>query len=719
MHTLAAMVVLTASTATAQAPKLEPPRVEHVTDPRYPPRGEGQSVVVLILVIDVDGSVRSAEVASGAEPFASAAREATRGWLFTPATRAGEPVAAKVRYRVKFTPDKTPEAGALEAPPQLSTDDVLEVVVEGEKLPPSVSSLKRAEVRRLPGAFGDPFRAIEILPGVTPIVSGLPFFYVRGAPPGNIGYFLDGVRVPYLFHAAAGPSVVHPAIVDRVDLHAGGYPAQYGRFSGGIVSAETNEPDPTWKGEGSIRLVDAGVLVEGGFADGKGTALLGGRYSYTAAILTAITPDITLDYRDYQARVSYDITSRDRVSLFAFGAYDLLSNTRTLDETGDEVETVLFGAEFYRVDGRYDARLPGGGKLRAAVTCGYDQSRLFGTRNSQSMLIGSRVNITRPLTDTVTLRGGINVQVDSYTADGLTFADPDNPFTQDFNNLFPARSDTGAAGWADVVWKPNKLFEITPGIRVDTYYSDGAKAIAFDPRLAVVAHVSDDVRVLHALGIANQPPAFIVPVPGLAVANLGGGLQRSIQAASGVEVDLPLKITATVTGYAGTFLNMTDAIGADQDPQNDEIIPRSLGSSKGIEVYVRRALTERLGGFVSYTFSRTTRSVGRDRFLALFDRPHVLHTAFGYDFGRGWHTGLRFSVYSGTPNAETSEGAPPRDPVFYRLDFRVEKKWKILNDTGWISFVIEMVNATLNRETLGGTRIPPVSIPSLGVEGGF
>lgn len=733
----ALLVVLLASSDPAWAQDLVPPAAVHVTDVPYPARARGDAEVILLLVIAVDGSVQSVEVASGDEPFASAARRAATSWRFTPATRDGKPVAAKIRYRAAFE-DVVP---VFEPPPQTIPpptapvpsdrpeidDGVIDVVVEGVKHPPSVSSLTRAEVRQLPGAFGDPFRAIEVLPGVTPIVSGLPFFYVRGAPPGNIGYFLDGVRVPYLFHAAAGPSVVHPALVERVDLHAGGYPARFGRFSGGIVSAETTEPTPEWHGEGSIRLVDAGALVEGGFADGRGTALLGGRYSYTAGLFSLVSPQITLDYRDYQARVSYDITDRDRVSLFAFGSYDYLSNTskvRTPLGTTEEIETVLFGSEFYRVDGRYDVRLKGGGMLRAAATWGFDQTRLFGTRNSQNMLVGSRVHITRPLSAEVTLRGGFNMQIDNYTADERPFSDPDDPLAQEFNNLFPPRSDTAVAGWIDVVWKPSKVIEVTPGLRLDTYYSDGEKQATVDPRLAVVVNVNEDVRILHALGVANQPPSFIVPVPGLAVASLRGGLQRSIQVASGVEVDLPLSITASVTGYTGVYLNMTDAIGANQDLQEEERIPRSQGSSKGIEVYVRRSLTERLGGFVSYTFSRTTRSVGRDRFLALFDRPHVLHTAFGYNFGRGWVTGLRFSVYSGTPNAESSEAlpepfrVPPRDPVFYRVDFRTEKKWSV-SDTGWISFVIEMVNATLNRETLGGEKIGPVFIPSIGLEGGF
>src|SRR5205823_4511533 len=156
------------------------------------------------------------------------------------------------------------KAPSTEPPPKREAP--AQVFVRGRRPPPMTSTLTRAEVRQLPGAFGDPFRAIEILPGVTPIVSGLPFFYVRGAPPGNVGYFLDGVRVPYLFHVGLGPSVIHPAMVDRVDLYPGGYPARFGRFAGGIVSGETTAPRDDFHGEGNIRLVDVGALAETGFA---------------------------------------------------------------------------------------------------------------------------------------------------------------------------------------------------------------------------------------------------------------------------------------------------------------------------------------------------------------------------------------------------------------------------------------------------------------------
>jgi len=78
--------------AQPQAGAVVPPRVDRVTQVPYPPGGEGNASVVLVLTIDKDGTVRSAEVERGDEPFATVAREAATSWRFTPATRDGAPV---------------------------------------------------------------------------------------------------------------------------------------------------------------------------------------------------------------------------------------------------------------------------------------------------------------------------------------------------------------------------------------------------------------------------------------------------------------------------------------------------------------------------------------------------------------------------------------------------------------------------------------------------
>jgi hypothetical protein len=95
------------------------------------------------------------------------------------------------------------------------------VSVHGTRNEIGQTTLSANDVREMPGAFGDPFRAIEALPGVTPVVSGLPFFYIRGAPPNDNAYYVDGIRVPLLFHVGSSTrgSRARPAWGPSRDAH--------------------------------------------------------------------------------------------------------------------------------------------------------------------------------------------------------------------------------------------------------------------------------------------------------------------------------------------------------------------------------------------------------------------------------------------------------------------------------------------------------------------
>src|SRR4051812_31444598 len=90
------------------------------------------------------------------------------------------------------------EAAYVAPAPESATGDVatpsvapVEVTVQGrrQRSAPGAELITRSSARELPGAFGDPLRAVESEPGVTPIVSGLPYFFVRGAPPASVGIF--------------------------------------------------------------------------------------------------------------------------------------------------------------------------------------------------------------------------------------------------------------------------------------------------------------------------------------------------------------------------------------------------------------------------------------------------------------------------------------------------------------------------------------------------
>jgi TonB family protein len=721
-----------------------PPRLLSEPIVPYPEGAQGDAVVVLTLTVNADGSVRTATASAANEPFSSVAVSAAQAFRFSPATRAGIPVAVVIHFELVFReprPEPEPTApspegvasGAAEGAAPVPADPAtsppsraptsakaIEIEVWGAKLAPAVSSFTRAEVRQLPGAFGDPFRAIESLPGVTPIVSGLPFFYVRGAPPGNVGYFLDGVRVPYLYHVGLGPSIVHPGMVSRVDLYPGGYPAQYGRFAGGIVSGETTLPETTPHGEGNVRIFDAGALAEAGFDEGKGTVLLGGRYSYTAAIVSLLAPTTTLAYHDYQARVSYDLTPRDRVTAFSFGSYDLVG------ETQNDILTVLFGSEFYRTDFRYEHRFDDASTWRTAVALGFDQTRIGDQRNSQDRMLGVRSRYEHPFAGGSMVRAGFDVSVDGYSADKRTYADPEDPDTIRFDNLFPPRTDQAAGVWADIVWRATPRLELTPGLRADVYGSGGASAFALDPRIAARFKIADKWRIVHAYGIAHQPPSFVVPIPGLTPGELRGGLQSAWQTAAGVEVDLPAETSLKATLFHNAFFDMNDVLGISSGRRRDALDARAQGSAVGLEVYLHRRLTKRVGGYLSYTLSRSTRQLDGYTFPSAFDRTHVASGALAFDLGRRWRLGARLVFYTGVPKSLEVRGAvapppaehPERDPAFYRVDARLEKRW-LLGKKAWISFVLEGLNVTLSKETFGTREIGPVTIPSIGLEAGF
>jgi TonB family protein len=716
----------------------------------YPEGASGDAVVVIEVLVDAGGGVTQVSVVSGTEPFASAATRAAGRWRFEPATKDGRPVAARLRLELSFRepppePEPEPESESEVAPAteleprpgpaRAEVREKIEVTVIGERAAPS-RSLTRAEVRELPGTFGDPFRAVEAMPGVTPILSGVPFFFVRGAPPGNVGYFLDGIRVPLLYHIGLGPSVVHPAIVERVDLHPGGYPARFGRFAGGIVAAETTPPRHELHGEASLRLVDAGLLLEAPVADHRVSVLAGGRYSYTALALSLLSPEVVLEYWDYQLRTSWDVGRRDTLTLFSFGAFDYLGEKR---EDG-RVKT-LFSTEFHRFDLRWDHAAARDTDLRLAATVGMDRTRgeegEFFVRNRMSSF---RSELRHRASRQALVRGGTDVAFDHFDLElgpPRSFDGGEDEDRDLVAELFPERTDVAIGAWADVVWQPARDVTVTPGLRVDYYASQGNSAVGVDPRIAARLGVTERWRLIHALGVAHQPPSFVLPVPGFQIGGLKGGLQRSVQASSGVEGDFPAGFISSVTLFYNAFFRMTDALGTtdriaddrDEGDDADALTRRSLGSSVGLELWIRRPLTRRLGGFLAYTLSRSMRSVGREKFPSSFDRSHVLNAALAYDLGKRWRAGSRFMLYTGFPAQieDPRSRSPERIPAFWRVDLRLEKRWRI-GERGSLALVFELLNATLNKEVVEvdcydgrceNEEIGPVTIPSIGLEAVF
>ncbi len=274
-------------------------------------------------------------------------------------------------------------------------------------------------------------------------------------------------------------------------------------------------------------------------------------------------------------------------------------------------------------------------------------------------------------------------------------------------------------------------FEIVPGFRLDASRSRRASYVFPEPRLSTRVRVLQKLAWLGGFGFAHQLPTYRVYVPVAQVGGLELGVQRAYQATQGLEVALPEAMYGRVTVFHSWL-------------ETKEL--QLTGRNYGLELFLRRDFAQRLGGFLSYTLSRTERSAGPSTFLSGFDRPHVVSAVLGYDLGHGYRVGGRAYYASGRhyPIACSTADCAAADPTlpitpgyvyegrvkgFFRLDVRFEKRWRFASGR-FVAATFEWFNALLASETMdkywdatrGGIRTQtrsPLTLPSIGVEAGY
>jgi len=633
-----------------------------------------------------------------------------------------------------------------------------EVLVLAPHREPGETTVHREDTRDIPGTFGDPTRIAEALPGMVPAASGLQAFFVRGAPPTSNGYFVDGVPVPALVHIGFGPSTIHPALLDRVEFFQGAAPARFGRFAGGIFAATTAQPQAVTHAEANVRSFDAGALAEAPLADGQGSALGAVRYGYPGLVLPLFAADTGLSYWDYQARATWNVSDRDRLGAFVFGSYDRLTQ-RQQDTQGASYTAQLVADEFHRVDLRWDRTLGPGATMRLAATLGRD---LVGNdiANATDDLARARLEIDARTSRNVRVRAGADAQFDA-----LRPAAPPDHSPSPGSSIVPSRDAVVAGAYADVAWRVTPRVEIVPGLRADLYATQHVPSLGsgtasetvrpvIEPRLAVRTRIAPPVTWVSTLGVAHQLGGLLAQLPDatpLIQPGVQEGLQASVQMSQGLETALPAHFFASVTGFLHEYFDLPDVtapcVPLSGPPPSECVTPTANGQAYGLEVLVRRALSERLVVWISYTLSRSTRqarpidsNVPSMTILSEYDRTHVVSAVASYDLGRNWRVGARIFGYSGRPFTAITGALPPpvydnsRLPGFYRLDTRIEKAWTFGDDR--LALVVEGINVTLNKETVSATcgvppsrpsagntctldTLGPITIPSVGLEGSF
>jgi hypothetical protein len=684
---------------------------------------------VLTLVVTSDGEVRDVHVVSGEPPFSEAAALGVESFHFAPATRDAMPITARITALVEFhDPARAPVAAAETSPqappapgqprtpaaaaPGAEQPSAGEVVVQGRARELGGEHVSPGDARFVPGAFGDPFRVIEALPGMAPWVSGLPYYFVRGSTPENVGYFIDGIPVPLLFHVGAGPSIIAPALVDSVDLYAGTPPARFGRYAGAVVAGETTEPAERARADFAARVFDARAFGETPFDRGRGSVMAAARYGYTNLVISLVAPKYRVNYWDYQARVSHRTWGRDTVTLFAFGARD------ELDYLGQKT----FHVAFHRLDLSY-AHPYRDGSTRVGVTLGSDDTftalQTSTGAGASARLRGPsarfHLDLEQRLGAATTLRAGADAGVRRFDTDAFT------------DTVRAPHSDLEAGAYVDAVFRPTRRVELVPGFRFDAYRTRGESVVAPEPRLASRVLLAAHVAWLSTLGVLHQEPSEEILVPAKLPDPIDDASRDAFHVSEGLELALPLSLRSRITGFASTLV-ARDSSGSVR--------------SRGLEVFVQRSFLERINGLVSYTLSRSETEHPHDSEVSLWDRTHLLTLALGTELGAGWHAGARLFFESGrlarvacpTPDCAPGATGPStfdvtrRLPSFYRVDVRVERRLNFAEGR-YFAFTWECFNALARAEPIGYEYAPNSGLtlkkqaalifPSFGIEGGL
>lgn len=577
------------------------------------------------------------------------------------------------------------------------------------------------EIRRVPGTFGDPVRVVQTLPGAARTPFGTGLLVIRGADPEDSGVYIDGIRVPIIYHLTGTTSVLSPDLIQGVDYLPGGYGVQYGRTMGGTVDVKTKtEFEEGGKLVWGTDILDSQVYYEGRpDKNHKQGLAVGVRRSYIDAFIPLFTSGTGFElkprYWDYQVKWVPTLDGGNEMSAFVYGFDDILRAGTPPDVAqGSDQDTqgdLAVGYNSHRFLFRYAHPISDTLKVEAVPSFGIDSVKTslgdeFGLRSTNYVAQVRAQAFWKPIPE-FELEPGIDFLGGFWKFEFLSSINIeafDDPLAERESVAFDGR---GSAWSPDLFLRANlrplehgsDRWLLSPGIRLNTIILDSNGEVAgqdpipvttdlrFDPRLLTRYQVVPDKLSLKAsTGLYHQPPQ---PQEAVGVgAESTTGFERSWSTSVGWEQRLTQAISYDVDVF---YRRMDRLIVLDEDWTGfgtNPYINGGDGRAYGLEILARHDPVGRFFGWVSYTLSRASRrdpfvcgitgekpenrllGTGECWYLFDFDQTHIFSAQAGYDLPRDFGISLQVQYVTGNPADEFNTGVYDADSDFYN-GFRV------------------------------------------------
>jgi len=492
---------------------------------------------------------------------------------------------------------------------------------------PNTYTITQEEIRITPGTLSDPVRGVSTRPGMvrTPFDSG--WLLVRGGDPGDTGLYLDGVRIPILYHLGGFTSAVHPQMVEEVRFWPGSTPARYGRQLSGAVDVIPRELGDQTQIVAGANLAFAHAFVEiptkgGGFAAAF-------RRSYLdAALGLAIGTErarIAPRFWDVQARMT-----GKSYSLMFIGLSDSIDAP-----TGTGTDTIEITQKAGQLQGRIDVPIRNL-RLRISPWIGSWRRGIDGRQEPQSTLEffpGGRFELSPKTPGGLRWRAGVEAEYRTYSISQGTIA-----------RRKPAQLIDPYAGL-----RIGKTLQANLGIRAESLFvTDQLPRAELSPRGTLRWRASEGLSLSAEAGRSHKPPdgALLIGLPDGAYLALERSDSAGIgfQARRGIftlESNLWTRRMSRLAGF-----------------ERDNSVGSMFGRAQGIENQLSIEWPDlQLRAIYQYTRSTRWEDPGSqlDRNPTPWDQPHRVQVVALGQLPRDWALSGRMRYSSGFP--------PPRSPT--------------------------------------------------------
>lgn len=565
------------------------------------------------------------------------------------------------------------------------------------------------EIKRIPGSFGDPVKVIQTLPGAARSPFGTGLLIIRGANPEDSAVYVDGIRIPIVYHLTGTTSVLSPDVVNSVQYMPGGYGVQYGRSTAGTINVETKDRFKDRRLVWGTDILDTQLWFEGNLGKNKQHGFaIGARRSYIDAFIPLFTRNtgftIRPVYWDYQAKWVPKLGDNDRFSIFVYGFQDIIRVAPPADRAVSTEVNAQGGLsttyQSHRIVARWRHKFSETLSFDLQPSWGVDLISLglgseFGLDNNNN-IVQLRAELQYKPHPSVEFLPGVDFIGGPWRFDfrsGVSFADLDDPLAE--------RDPVGfdGKGWA---WSPDAYLKtnlrpladrdqwlITAGVRASTaiYTYGGGITFGEDVKPTVISGIdgrfSTRLRTFEkgkmsgtlkaSTGWYTQPPQ---PFESL---GLGTSAELSAERAWNSSLGFEHRINDAINWDLDIFYRRMDRLAEFNDSFTGQgsqpFSSTGRGYAAGFEILIRHAPVKRFFGWISYTFSRSFRQDGsadsdRKWYPFDFDQPHIFSAQGGYNLPKGWGLSAQIQAVSGNPTSNYNAGIYDADGDFYN-GFRI------------------------------------------------